>query len=620
MDGVSYYTSRTSEGHGHWDHAKDSLEHYDFVICGGGTAGCVLARRLAENPDYKILVLEAGYSDNVPSSKIPSAYMMKMETYSDWAFKTVPQKHCAGRIMDQPRGKLLGGTSAVNAMMYHRGPPSDYDEWGRFGNEGWNYQECLRTFNDPDLPASHPRGPMTSRIRKPQFETHDPEYHGTEGPWQVTFHHLFDTSARFIEANIEEGIPFNKDFNGTSTIGTNRIQTFIQRDAVRSSTARAYLGEKGIVPGGDKNKRGTIRVVYGVDIQRVLIQMRRGVKMATGVEFLDHKKILRRVAAVKEVLLCGGAFGSPHILLASGVAPAPQPGIPHVHTLPGVGQNLADHLGLSIIFKAPKRAHTLQKEMTAFMSAFFNYYVHGKGPLSSQGGEAVNFVRLEDVVPDFVAREKAAGTWQDRSSGPESPHLEIIFAPAYSRKHSKILAPDGDNYYMMIALLLNPCSTGTVTLDTSSKPYKTVVDPNYFSDSFDCRVMAESVKFMRRLGRRMSLYKDCAGIEVFPGEKDVPDHDDAALQRFARECVETYYHPTTTCKMGPASDPMAVVDARLNVYGIDRLRVIDASIFPKLPAAHTCAPTIMVAEKAADMIKEDWQNPVMAEPVPLARL
>ncbi|KAG0251131.1 hypothetical protein DFQ27_008978 [Actinomortierella ambigua] len=163
------------------------------------------------------------------------------------------------------------------------------------------------------------------------------------------------------------------------------------------------------------------------------------------------------------------------------------------------------------------------------------------------------------------------------------------------------------------------CSTGTLTLDTSSKPYKTVIDPNYFSESFDCRVMAEAVRFIRRLGRRMAQYEDCAGGEAYPGEQKVPNDDDAALQRYARENVETYYHPTTTCKMGPASDPMAVVDPRLNVYGIDRLRVVDASVFPKLPAAHTCAPTIMVAEKAADMIKEDWQN-LGATAVPLARL
>ncbi|KAG0256035.1 hypothetical protein DFQ27_005927, partial [Actinomortierella ambigua] len=461
MDGVSYLTSKTGEGRGTWDHAKDSLEHYDFIICGGGTAGCVLARRLAENPDYKILVLEAGYSDDVPSSKIPVSYMMKMETHADWAFKTVPQTHCGGRRMDQPRGKLLGGCSAINAMMYHRGPASDFDEWGRLGNDGWNFQECLRyfkkseTFNDPDLPASHPQGPMTDRIRHAKYETHDPEYHGTEGPWQVTFHHLFDTSAKFIEANIEEGIPFNKDFNGASTIGTNRIQTFIQRDAIRSSAARAYLGGEGIVPGGGTSHRGLIRVVYGVDVQRVLVQMRRGVKMATGVEFLDHKNELRRVSAVKEVLLCGGAFGSPHLLLASGIGPTVQPGIPHVHHLPGVGRNLMDHLGLSVIFKASPKAHTLQKDMLAIFSSMFNYYARGKGPLSSQAGEAVNFVRLEDVAPEFVAREKAAGTWQDRTSGPESPHLEIIFAPAYSRQHTKIQAPDGQNYYMMIALLLN---------------------------------------------------------------------------------------------------------------------------------------------------------------------
>ncbi|KAF9918056.1 hypothetical protein BGZ65_012631, partial [Modicella reniformis] len=258
-----------------------------------GSAGCVVASRLAEDPCVKVLVLEAGYSDEITSSMMPAAFILNIDGATDWQFKTTSQVHVNGRIMKQPRGKLLGGSSSINAMMYHRGPPSDYDEWESFGNPGWSYKECLpyfkksEGFNHPDLPRGHPKGPLTNRVRKPMYETHDPEYHGTEGPWQVTFHHLFGSSEGFIRANLAEGVKFNKDFNGESTLGVNRIQTFIQRDAVRSSLSRAFLKSKEIVPGG--GKRGMIRVVYGADIRRVLVQMRKGVKMAYGAEFVDHK-------------------------------------------------------------------------------------------------------------------------------------------------------------------------------------------------------------------------------------------------------------------------------------------------------------------------------------------
>lgn len=330
---------------------------------------------------------------------------------------------------------------------------------------------------------------------------------------------------------------------------------------------------------------------------------------------------MRRVAAVREVLLCAGAFGSPHLLLASGIGPSPPPPIPHIHTLPGVGVNLADHLGIGVVFRARNRCDTIQQELTLsrIILTYLKYKLRGTGGFSSQIGEAANFLRLEDIAPDFVAREKASGTYKERASGPNSPHLEIIFAPYFVRQHGTVKAPDTKIYFTLIALLLNPCSSGTVKVapkkQSSAAPgsfpaeMETVIDPNYFSDAFDARVMAEAVKFIRKLGRKMNEDPETGGREVFPGEAAIPDQDDAGLEKFVREHAETYYHPTSTCRMGPASDPLAVVDHRLNVYGIDRLRVIDASVMPKLPAAHTCAPTVMIAEKAADMIKEDWQEP-----------
>ncbi|KAF9082068.1 hypothetical protein BGX23_000138 [Mortierella sp. AD031] len=600
-----------------WDAKTDFQPHYDYIILGGGTAGCVVASRLAEDPKINVLVLEAGYSDDIPGSMKPAMFSALWFSDVSWNLTTVPQVHAFGRVMNQPRGKILGGSSSVNAMMYHRGPPSDYDEWGTLGNAGWDYQECLRYFkkaegfNDPNLPVGHPKGPLTPRIRKPQYEGFEPEYHGTEGPWQITYHHLWGGTEGFIRANIAEGVPFNKDFNGPSTMGVNRVQTSIQRNAVRSSAARAYLGPDQLLKDGKpKPERGNIRIVYGAHIVRVIVQNRRGVKVAIGAEFLDTNHEMQRVMAIKEVILCAGAFGSPHILLASGIGPSPHPSIPHIHTLPGVGRNLADHLGVPINFRCPDTTHVFTRpRFHTIPKVLLEYGFRGTGPLSSQGAEAACFVRLEDIAPEFVAREKANGTWQDRSSGPEAPHVEIIFAPSYVRHHMRDRPRTGDKHYTLIGLLLNPVSSGTVKIsEVKDGKIETLIDPNYFEDEFDTRVLAETMRFIRRIGEKMRLDPACGGVEINPGAKNVPDDDEAKLQEYVKMHSSVYYHPTSTCRMGPASDPLAVVDSRLNVYGIDRLRVVDASVMPKIPAAHTCAPTIMIAEKAADMIKEDWAD------------
>ncbi|KAG0002147.1 hypothetical protein BGZ80_010049 [Entomortierella chlamydospora] len=608
-----------------WEPQVDAQTHYDYIVLGGGTAGCVLAGRLSENPNINVLVLEAGYSDDISASMTPTLYPLLWRTDVDWNFQSVPQTHAFGRVMSQPRGKLLGGSSSINAMMYHRGPASDYDEWESLGNQGWSYKECLRYFKksetliDPALPVGHPKGPLTNRIRRPQYEEFEPEYHGTEGPWQVSYHYLNGASERFIKASVAEGIPFNRDFNGSTTMGVNRVQTFIQRDAVRSSASRAYLGSERLQRDGNPRKdRGKVRVVYGAHITRILIQKRGGAKIAIGAEFLDDKHVMHRVMAVKEVLLCAGAFGSPHILLASGISPEPHPTIPHIHKLLGVGSGLADHLGITMIFRASPDCDTLirQRRLLNIPKMLYDYKINGVGAMSSNAAECACFLRLEDIAPEFVAREKANGTWQDRSSGPQAPHVEIIFVPAYSRTHASIQPPDSENYYSFAGLLLNPVSRGKVSIsDIKNGKIETLIDPNFFEDEFDTRVMAELVRFMRRLGERMRQDPELGGVEVFPGTENVPSDDEAKIQEYVKTESEVYYHPVSTCHMGPPSDPLAVVDNQLKVYGIDRLRVVDASVMPKIPAAHTCAPTIMIAEKAADMIKEEWEEPLKAGPV-----
>ncbi|ORZ12954.1 GMC oxidoreductase-domain-containing protein, partial [Lobosporangium transversale] len=567
-------------------------------------AGCVVASRLAEDPKVNVLVLEAGYSDEIPSSRAPLLSMFNIDSSKDWRYRTVPQVHANGRILKQPRGKIFGGSSSINAMMYVRGAHSDYDEWESLGNPGWSYGECLpyfkkpEGFNDPNLPSS-PRQGST-------YEAYEPTYHGTEGPWQVGFQYTHKFTEKFIEANVAEGVPFNKDCNGHTNLGVTLIQRFVQRDGVRSSLARAFLKGKNIVPGG--GERGRIRVVYGANISRILTQTRKGVKTAYGVEFLDHRNVQRRVLATKEVLLCAGAFGSPHLLLASGIGPSRQPSIPHVHTLPGVGANLEDHIRMEIVFRA-STVHDTGMNIYNLLPTVLNYKLRGAGVLSSNGIEGAAFLRLEDIVPDFVEREKANGTYKERASGPDAPHVEIIVYPFDFEAHGEKMALHPEEYYSLVVSLLHPCSSGTVTIrpkmqksGSSAVEWETVIDPNYFSDPFDLRVVAETIKFIRKLGRRLSQDPEVGGQEVFPGEEAVPDHDDAKLQDFVRQNCNTIYHPTGTCRMGPASDPLAVVDHRLNVHGVENLRVIDASVMPKIPGCHTCAPTVMIAEKGSDFI------------------
>ncbi|KAG0269524.1 hypothetical protein DFQ27_003212 [Actinomortierella ambigua] len=609
--GLGLYTakSRAKEPfRGPWEPTKDSID-WDYIVLGGGTAGCVVASRLAEDPGVRVLVLEAGYTDNIMKSKVPALMSIAWHSEVDYQFKSVQQLHVDNRRLVLPRGKLLGGSSSINVMIYTRGPASDYDEWETLGNPGWSYKDMLpyhkkaEGFSDPSLPPSHPKGPLTNRTRTPEHETFEPEYHGSEGPWQVSYHYLFGAVDSFIKASVRAGVPANIDFNGASAMGVSRFQTTIQRDAVRSSTARAYLSPERLSQPG----RGTVRIVFGAKVVRILVHKKKGVKCVSGVEFLDENS-------------------------ASGIGPSPHPSIPHVHTLPGVGQHLQDHLGVAVCFRTESSTiELLSTSLPSLPSTLYSYFRHGTGPMSSVGVESAAFVRLEDIAPDFVAREKAQGTWQDpTSSRKEAPHVEIIFVPTFmsdanlgpnnSPKHACKKGVDdglGQGYFTMFALLLNPVSKGTVSISnqiTGDGRLQTLIDPEFFSDPFDLRVMTEGVRFIRKIAREMAKDPKVgpAMTEVFPSEKIAPDDDDAAIHRHIREHVQVFYHPTSTCRMGPASDPMAVVDPRLNVYGVERLRIVDASVFPKIPATHTCAPTVCVAEKAADMIKEDWQDPTRA--------
>jgi len=521
---------------------------YDYIIVGSGSAGSVLANRLSAKPDARVLLLEAGGSDKSLYVRMPAA-IAKLDTPNfNWQYETAQQPAMNGRRMYQPRGRTLGGSSSVNAMVYMRGQAADYDHWRQLGNTGWSYADVLPFFKKAE---------RNERL-------HD-EFHGHNGPLNVAERpYTNPLSHVFVEAAQQAGIPFNPDFNGANQLGCGLFQV-TQKNGARWSAASAYLHPAAA--------RTNLTVITKAQATRVVIENGR----AAGVEYVRGGK-RRTVRATHEVLLAAGAINSPHLLLLSGIGPAAELralGVPVALDLPGVGKNLQDHLNVNVIQRVTQPVTLDGKDRgLASLAVGLQWMLFGSGPGTSNVAEAGAFIISQ--------------------LGAATPDIQYHFIPAQLVNHARTRL-DGHGVTLH-ACCLRPQSRGEIRLASAHPLQPPVIDPNYLAAEYDLKVLIEGIRHGREI-LAAPAFKPWLADERFPGSAL---QSKAEIGAFVRATAETEYHPVGTCKMG--SDAMAVVDDQLRVRGIERLRVIDASIMPAVVSGNTSAPTIMIAEKGAAMV------------------
>lgn len=521
---------------------------YDYIIVGAGSAGCVLANRLSADPACSVLLLEAGGEGDSPAIHTPAEYGQLQDSVYDWGYRTVPQKQMYGRRIFLPQGRVIGGSSAINYMIYMRGNREDYDHWERLGNPGWNYESVLPYF-----------------IKAENNRTFFDRFHGNSGPLVVTSHPADNPLVeRYFTAAQEAGIPFNPDFNGAIQEGVGPMQATISNGR-RCSAAEAYLNPA--------RARSNLTILSNALATRLLFEGKR----ATGVEYI-RLGTLEKAYASTEVIVAAGALRSPQLLMMSGIGAKNELealGI-KVHTdLPGVGKNLQDHLHTRVrceitegLTFAPFVEEQRQRAREIYQS-------QGRGPLASNFLEAGAFVKSR---PDET-----------------SPGLQLFFLMALPPDYPE--AGSTHRHGITFTAYINrPKSRGEVRLASNNPLDGPQIDFNYLNEDEDLRCAIAGVQWNLKI-LYAKAFDDIRGHEVAPGI-ELRNHAD--LANFVRRTASTTWHPSGTCKMG--TDEMAVVDAQLRVHGLDNLRVVDASIMPTIVSGNTNAPTIMIGEKASEMI------------------
>lgn len=535
-----------------------SNEEFDYVIVGAGSAGCVLASRLTEDPNITVCLLESGGPDKSLFIHAPAGFVAMVATsYNNWAYDTVPQQHLNNRLCYQPRGKTLGGSSSINAMLYVRGNRWDYDHWASLGNPGWSYDDVLPYFK-----------------RAENNETHgNSDYHGAGGPLNVAeLRTPSAVSKSFIDAAVLQGIPLSQDYNGAEQSGSFMYQV-TQVNGERCSAAKAYLTPN--------LSRPNLCVKTHAQSAKIIMQG----KQAQGVAYYQGSD-LKEVRARREVIVSGGAFGSPQLLLLSGIGPTKElqaMGIPVVHDLPGVGENLQDHID------------HVQSYLTRSDTDTFGVSVRGSTKIVKGAYEWHK--QRTGIIASSIAE---AGAFVCSAADVSVPDLQLVFVVALVDDHGrKMHTSHGYSCHMEV---LRPYSRGTVKLASTDARKAPRIDPNFLADERDLDLLVKGVQLQMDI-LQSQPFDQWRGKMLY----HVDRNDTAGIIADIRNRADTQYHPTSTCKMGPSSDPMAVVDAQLRVHGIDRLRVVDASIMPTVTGGNTNAPTIMIAEKAADMIRQAQQ-------------
>lgn len=525
------------------------MSEFDYIVAGAGSAGCVLANRLSEDPSNRVLLLEAGGNDLNFWLHVPVGYFKTMHNPAfDWCYLTEPDAGIADRRLQWPRGKVLGGSSALNGLLYVRGQRQDYDRWAELGNAGWSYDDVLPYFRKSE---DNSRGAN--------------EFHGVGGPQKVSDLRLRRPIAEhFIQAATEIGIPLNEDYNGAEQEGVGYFQQ-TAHNGFRWSTAKSFLRPA--------KKRPNLKVETRAQATHLIMDGKR----VTGVGYRRGNED-KTATARGEVILSAGAINSPQILQNSGIGDPEmlkRAGIETRHALAGVGKNLQDHLQIRLVFKTNKR--TLNDELNnplKRMMVGMQYMLTRTGPLTLAASQVAVFTRSSENV--------------------DRPDIQFHMQPLSADKPGEGVHPF--SAFTSSVCQLRPYSRGEVVVESTDARAYPKIYPNYLSDERDCAVAIGGIKVAREIAQAPSL-RNCIVDEYAPGREFQTDEE---LLDAARKYSQTIYHPTSTCKMG--SDEMAVVDSRLRVHGVEGLRVADASIMPEIVSGNTNAPTIMIAEKAADII------------------